>query len=292
VSIARSPGSESGGYWRREAAATPVTVRKGALADNVPHADLRVTKGHSFLIDGALIPVEFLVNHRTILWDDRAQEVSLYHIELASHDVLIANGAPAESYRDDGNRWLFQNACSSGDQPPQEPCAPVLTGGTLVDLVWQRLLNRSGPRPGFALTDEPDLHLQVDGRRVDHIRQDGSIYTFRLPASARHDAVHIVSRAAAPAELGLVRDPRVLGIALRRAVILAGGRHRVIEAVDDRLVEGFHQHEPQLDIRWTDGNATIAAELFDGFDGQVDLMLQVEGSTLYFAAAERAAIAA
>ena len=24
------------------------------------------------------------------------------------HDVLLANGAPAESYRDDGNRWLFQ----------------------------------------------------------------------------------------------------------------------------------------------------------------------------------------
>ena len=28
-----------------------------------------------FYIDGVLIPVEFLVNHRSILWDDRAQEV-------------------------------------------------------------------------------------------------------------------------------------------------------------------------------------------------------------------------
>ncbi len=94
----------------RRSAATPVIVRKGALGDNVPYQDLRVTKGHSLYIDGALIPVEFLVNHRSILWDDRAQEVPVYHIELASHDVLIANGAPAESYRDDGNRWLFQNA--------------------------------------------------------------------------------------------------------------------------------------------------------------------------------------
>jgi hypothetical protein len=32
-----------------------------------------------------------------------------HHIELASHDVLLADGAPAESYRDDGNRWLFRN---------------------------------------------------------------------------------------------------------------------------------------------------------------------------------------
>ena len=50
----------------RRTAATPVIVRKGALAENVPHHDLRVTKGHSLYIDGVLIPVEFLVNHRSI----------------------------------------------------------------------------------------------------------------------------------------------------------------------------------------------------------------------------------
>ena len=88
----------------RRNAATPVIVCKGALAPNVPHADLRLTKGHSLFLDDVLIPVEFLVNHRSILWDDRAQEVSVYHIELDTHDVLVANGAPAESYRDDGNR--------------------------------------------------------------------------------------------------------------------------------------------------------------------------------------------
>ena len=65
----------------RRTAATPVIVRKGALADNVPHRDLHVTKGHALWLDGVLIPVEFLVNHRSILWDDRAQEVALYHVE-------------------------------------------------------------------------------------------------------------------------------------------------------------------------------------------------------------------
>ena len=59
----------------RRSAATPVVVRKGALADNVPYRDLRVTKGHSLFLDGVLIPVEFLVNHRSIQWDDRAREV-------------------------------------------------------------------------------------------------------------------------------------------------------------------------------------------------------------------------
>jgi hypothetical protein len=113
----------------RRNAATPVLIRKGALAENVPHHDLRVTKAHALFIDDVLIPVEFLVKHRTICWDDRAQEVTVYHIELETHDVLIANGAPAESYRDDGNRWLFDNANSGWDLPPKKSCAPVLTGG-------------------------------------------------------------------------------------------------------------------------------------------------------------------
>jgi hypothetical protein len=108
----------------RRSAATPVIVRKGALADNVPNADLRMTKAHSLYIDDVLIPVEFVVNHRTILWDDRAQEVEIYHVEVDSHDVLLANGAPAESYRDHGNRWLFQNANAGWHLPPQDPYAP------------------------------------------------------------------------------------------------------------------------------------------------------------------------
>src|SRR5262249_53457153 len=120
----------------RRNAATPVIVRKNAIAPNVPSRDLHVTKGHSLFIDDVLIPAEFLVNHRSIVWDDKAQEVELYHVELASHDVLIADGAPAESYRDDGNRWLFRNANSGWDLPAQEPCAPVLTGGPIVDAAW------------------------------------------------------------------------------------------------------------------------------------------------------------
>ena len=126
-----------------------------------------MTKAHSLYIDDVLIPVEFLVNHRTILWDDRAQEVEIYHVELDSHDVLIANGAPAESYRDDGNRWLFQNANAGWHLPPQDPYAPVLTGGPVVDAAWRRLLDRAGPRALPPMTDDPDLHLVVDGARVE-----------------------------------------------------------------------------------------------------------------------------
>ena len=95
-----------------------------------PRRTWRITKGHSLYIDHVLIPVEELVNHRSIEWDDRAQEVKLFHIELETHDVLIANGAPAESYRDDGNRWLFQNSNAGwGGGKPQDAVRCCCAGG-------------------------------------------------------------------------------------------------------------------------------------------------------------------
>jgi hypothetical protein len=267
----------------RRTAATPVIVRKGALADNVPHSDLHVTKGHSFYLDGVLIPVEFLVNHRSILWDDHAQEVHLYHVELASHDVLLANGAPAESYRDDGNRWLFRNANSGWDLPAQAPCAPILTGGPIVDTVWRRLVKRAGPRPGLPVTDDPDLHLLVDGKRVDAISRCrsryGEAYIFELPI--RPGFVRLVSRSGSPAEFGLVRDLRELGVAVRSIALRQSSRFCVIEAADARLAKGFHAYEADDDFRWTDGDAPLPAELLMPFDGSAELVLHVGCTTQY-----------
>jgi hypothetical protein len=263
----------------RRNAATPIVVCKGALADNVPHRDLRVTKGHSFHIDGVLIPVEFLVNHRSIRWDDHAQEVHLYHVELDSHDVLLANGAPAESYRDDGNRWLFRNANSGWDRPTIRPCAPVLTGGPIVDAAWRRLLDRSGPAPVVPLTDDPDLHLRVDGRRVDASARSDRQFMFRL--AGRPAKVSIVSRTGVPQELRLARDPRTLGVALRQVIVTQGPRLTLIEAEDARLTQGFHAFEADQSIRWTSGDAALPDWLFEGLSGPFEVTLRLGGSTCY-----------
>ncbi len=263
----------------RRNAATPVIVRKGALADNVPCRDLRVTKGHSLYLDDVLIPVEFLVNHRSIVWDDRAQEIALYHIELATHDVLLADGAPAESYRDDGNRWLFQNANCSWDMTPRVSCAPVLTGGPLVDAAWRRVLDRAGPRPGMPTMDQPDLHLLVDGQRVDGKARPDGVFVFRLPMPP--EEIRIVSRAAVPEELGTSRDPRCLGVALRSVMLWNGPRVRIVEADDERLADGFHMFEPDNGWRWTDGNAALPEILFEGMTGVLTVELHVACTTQY-----------
>jgi T5SS/PEP-CTERM-associated repeat protein len=261
----------------RRNAATPVIIRKSALAPNVPHQDLRVTKGHSLYLDQVLIPVEFLVNHRSILWDDRAQEVAVYHIELATHDVLLANGAPAESYRDDGNRWLFQNANSGWDQPAKPPYAPVLTGGPIVDAVWRRLLDRSGPRPRVPLTEDPDLHLVVDGTRIDATTRTDDVHVFRLTSPSA--TIHIVSRAAVPQELGVTRDPRLLGFAIRSLAVRQGTQFRV--AADRLLTAGFHPLEPATGLRWTNGDAVLPAVITTGLTGPIEVVVHIAATTYY-----------
>ena len=273
----------------RRSAATPVIVRKGALGDNVPHTDLRVTKAHSLYLEGVLVPAEFLVNHRTILWDDHAQEETIYHIELETHDVLLANGAPAESYRDDGNRWLFRNANSGWGLPPQKPWAPVLTGGPRVDAVWRALLDRAGPRRSPPLTDDPGLHLLVDDVRVDASERTADLHVFRLISTPV--TIRITSRAGAPQELGLSRDPRSLGVALRRIIVRQGTRFKVAKADDARLIDGFHDFETDNGFRWTNGYAAVPDSLFADFRGPWELVLHLGGTTHYVAdgAAKRAA---
>ena len=273
----------------RRGAATPIIVRKGALDDNIPHSDLRITKGHALYFDGVLIPAEFLVNHRSIHWDDRAQEVTVFHLELDAHDVLVANGAAAESYRDDANRWLFQNANTGWDQPPKPPFAPVLTGGAVVDAVWQRLLDRSGPRSGLPLTREPDLSLLVDGVRVDATTQTDDVYVFKLPGIP--DEVRIVTRAAVPQEMGLARDPRCLGVAVRRIAVRKHTHFQVVGAADADLTDGFYPFEAETGLRWTNGDAAIPNSMFDGIRGPGEVVVHLSATAHYIDDGEVAAVA-
>src|SRR5207237_10353291 len=123
----------------------PVSVRPAALPANVPVRDLSLTHGHALYLDGVLIPVENLINHRSIVWDDRARVVEYYHIELEDHDVVLANGAPAETYYDAANRARFQNTRPGSTAGPAKPTvAPVLNGGAVVERGWAELFARGG----------------------------------------------------------------------------------------------------------------------------------------------------
>ena len=263
----------------RRTAATPILVRRGALADNVPYRDLYITKGHSLFFDGVLIPAEFLVNNRSILWDDRAREVTVYHLELDRHDVLLANRAPAESYRDDGNRWLFQNASTGWDQPAKPPCAPVLSGGLVVDTIWKYLLERSGQRADLPMTEDPDTHLLVDGVRLNPRQRLGKTHVFALAAPPR--ALRVVSRSAVPQELGLARDDRELGVAVRGIAVRRGAELRAAAAEDLAAAAGFHAYEADSGQVWTNGDAEVPTALFADLTDPFELELTVAATIRY-----------
>jgi hypothetical protein len=118
----------------------PVRIKAGALADATPHRDLLVSPDHCLLLDGVLVPARLLVNGETIVAERGLAEVTYYHVELGCHDVLIAEGAAAESWLDIGNRYWFANAdCAMlhvdavlGDLVTTSavtPCAEVIQGG-------------------------------------------------------------------------------------------------------------------------------------------------------------------
>lgn len=91
-------------------APVPVRILRDAFADGVPSADLVVLPDLGFHLNGVLIPVRMLVNHRSIVLEERTAEFEVFHVETARHVLISANGARSETYRDCGERSLFRPA--------------------------------------------------------------------------------------------------------------------------------------------------------------------------------------
>jgi hypothetical protein len=89
----------------------PVKVARFALDGRTPHADLYLSPGHALYLFGVLIDVRYLVNGRSIIAGQYAEALTLdyFHIELEDHDVVLAEGAAAETYGGD-SRQGFDNA--------------------------------------------------------------------------------------------------------------------------------------------------------------------------------------
>ncbi len=87
----------------------PIRIAAGALAENLPMRDLRVSPAHAVFLNGILVQAAALVNGVTIVRERLIQDFSYYHVELESHELLISEGLATESFVDNIDRMAFSN---------------------------------------------------------------------------------------------------------------------------------------------------------------------------------------
>jgi hypothetical protein len=236
----------------------PVRVAAGAFAPGRPRRDLKLSPDHALFIDGVLIPVRYLVNGATIR-REKVASVEYWHVELPRHAVLLAEGLPAESYLDTGNRHAFANGGETVMAHPvfdrdatlaiwaRDACARLALDGPKVARARARLRRRATAL-GWRLTDDADPCLWVDDVAARVVRDDDAVLHAVLPTASRR--VGIASRSFVPAHLDGAADWRRLGVAAD--VTLDG------EALPEVCFgPGFLAAEPGADWRWTDGAATL-----------------------------------
>jgi hypothetical protein len=88
----------------------PIRIKAGALGETLPERDLLVSADHALLVDDILIQAGALVNDVSILREKNVPETfTYYHVELAEHALILAEGAPAETFVDNVSRMAFDN---------------------------------------------------------------------------------------------------------------------------------------------------------------------------------------
>jgi Hint domain len=253
--------------------AQPILIRANAFADNVPHRDLRVSPDHALLHANALIPARLLINGASILRETHHHTVTYYHIELETHDILLAEALPAESYLDTGNRGMFENAgeplilhpdfADAQRQRVATSCRPFVDAPEDVRPVWHQLATRAEmlglrlPAP-IQATNDPDLLVLAGGRTIHPLRTGADGYTFLLPPS--RDPIRLVSRTTRPCDQQpWVEDRRRLGVMVARLTLRVGDEVKTIPLDHPALSQGWWdlEHDDATSWRWTDGDAVL-----------------------------------
>ncbi len=113
----------------------PVCIAAGALAEDIPIRMLRVSADHAMYFDGVLVPAQLLINGETITQPVPTGEADYFHVETELHDIIIAEGAAAETYLDIGNHNHFSRpgliSLAAKIEPKnwEDACAPLVLAG-------------------------------------------------------------------------------------------------------------------------------------------------------------------
>ena len=234
----------------------PVLIHADAFGPGLPQRDLVLSPDHALFLDGVLIPVKYLLNGASIV-QERRRSVRYYHVELPHHAVLLAEGLPAESYLDTGNRAAFSNAAGASQLHPDfaalswdDACAPLCVAGPAVAAARRhlrgRLLQSAQPSGGWFVTTRGGVVLDS--------AVHGTLHRFTLsPGTAE---LRIVSTTGVPAGIDATsEDCRTLGI--RIDGVCADGEPIPFDST--AFAAGFWgvERAGAAAWRWTDGDARL-----------------------------------
>jgi Hint domain len=258
----------------RPETAVPICIRRGAFAENIPHRDLLLSPDHAVFVDGKLICARQLINGSTIRQETGRASVEYFHVELDVHAILLAEGLPAESYLNTGNRGFFANSgeplvlhpdlTDESDYPTRAAgsCAPFVSDEASVRPVWQRLAERAAalgqPAPTPDTTSDPELCIVAKGRTVRPLYGENGLYIFALPKGATE--VRLVSRSGSPADARpWLDDRRRLGVNVERILLRGASELRELPVDHPGLSQGWQAVERDGTAlrRWTSGDAVL-----------------------------------
>ena len=261
----------------------PIRFRAHCVANNVPSADLLLSPDHAVLIDGHLIKAHALVNGSSIA-PDPVDRVTYFHVELETHDILLAENLPAESLLDSQPRHQFDGTVTAlhpvfdtqSDTYRTHGILPLTEAPKQVRTIWQRLATRAASRDASATTNDPCLTVNTEGKQLTSPRQGCGWHRFNLPPRTRSVELH--SRTARPSDYApWTGDRRRLGVAVS-AIRIAGHTLNL-----ETLHQGWHpveRLEEQL-WRWTNGAALIELPAHDGvLEIYVSSVMDYEASQL------------
>jgi Hint domain len=243
-------------------AVQPVRVARDAFGEGLPSRELWLSPGHNIAHEGALVPISALVNGVSVA-QVQQRRVEYWHVELFGHDVLVAEGLPAESYLDTGNRTAFAGGGAFIEAHPDfkpkhwaDTCLPLALEGAPVIRAKARLIARLIEQ-GYRIDHEADAHVLADGRRVEPTHVSETRLAFVLPRARN---LTLCSNVFVPAHIRAeCADFRELGLCIGRLQI----DHDVIALESDQLPatewSELERANEGLSFRWTTGAVSIRA---------------------------------